>query len=57
LPFCNAVYIPVGYLTGRISEEMFYHGFITTTYGLVFFGALSVFFWRWGLSKYVGTGA
>jgi ABC-2 type transport system permease protein len=57
LPFCNAVYIPVGYLTGRIPIEMVYHGFMTTTVGLLVAGVLGVLLWRNGVRKYVGTGA
>jgi ABC-2 type transport system permease protein len=57
LPFCNAVYIPVGYLTGRISVDLVYHGFVTTTWGLMAAGLIAVWFWRSGVHKYVGTGA
>jgi ABC-2 type transport system permease protein len=57
LPFCNGVYIPVGYITGRIGIEMVWHGFLTTTLGIGVFGVIATLMWRWGLSKYVGTGA
>ena len=57
LPFSSGVYIPVGYLTGRISEDLLYRGFLTTTFGIFFFGALGALMWKWGLSKYTGTGA
>jgi ABC-2 type transport system permease protein len=57
LPFCNAVYIPVGYINGRVSHELLMHGFYTNSIGILFFGFLSWFFWRWGISKYAGTGA
>lgn len=57
LPFSNAVYIPVGYLTGRIGPELFYRGFLTSTVGLVFFALLAQFTWNRGLAKYAGTGA
>lgn len=57
LPFCNAVYIPVGYINGRVSYDLLMHGFYTNTLGLLFFGFLSWIFWRWGISKYAGTGA
>lgn len=57
LPFCNAVYIPVGYLTGRIPVEMVYQGFQTVTVSIVLLGSVAVLMWRWGLRKYVGTGA
>lgn len=57
LPFANAVYIPVGYLTGRIPVEMVLHGFLTTTYGIGVIGLIAYSIWRNGLSKYAGTGA
>ncbi len=57
LPFCNAVYIPVGYITGRIPIEMVWHGFATTTYGILIAGAIGYALWKNGLKKYVGTGA
>jgi len=57
LPFCNAVYIPVGYITGRIPIEMVWHGFLTTTVGLIITGTLGSLMWKQGLKKYVGTGA
>lgn len=57
LPFCNAVYIPVSYLTGRANQDLMIHGFMTNTIGIAFFGVIAVGMWRWGLSKYAGTGA
>lgn len=57
LPFANAVYIPVGYLTNRIPVDLVWHGFATTTYGLIIVGAASTFMWKWGVSKYSGHGA
>ncbi len=57
LPFCNAVYIPVSYLTGRAGPELLMHGFYTNTIGLVVIGGLSYGMWKWGVSKYAGTGA
>jgi len=57
LPFANAVYIPVGYLTGRFGEDLFYRGWLTTTIGLFVFGILAFLSWRRGVAKYAGTGA
>ncbi len=57
LPFSSGVYIPVAYLTGRISEDLLYRGFLSTTLGIIFFGAVGAMMWRWGLTKYTGTGA
>ena len=57
LPFANSVYIPVAYLTGRGDGQLLLQGFLTTTYGLIFFGALAAYLWRSGLKTYTGTGA
>ncbi len=57
LPFANAVYIPVGYLTGRFSADLVWHGFMTTTGGIVVIGFIAWTIWRRGLLKYSGTGA
>ncbi len=57
LPFCNAVYIPAGYLTGRVSESLLVQGFTTVTYSIAVMLVLNGWAWRVGLRKYVGTGA
>jgi ABC-2 type transport system permease protein len=57
LPFSNSVYVPVAYLTGRGDDSLLLHGFITNTYGLLFFGGLAVYLWKSGLRIYTGTGA
>lgn len=57
LPFSNATYVPVAYLTGRADHSLLMHGFFTTTMGLLFFGALASYLWRSGLKIYTGTGA
>lgn len=57
LPFCNAVYIPVGYITGRLPLSAVLHGFWTTTLGLLVLGPISALMWKQGLKKYSGTGA
>jgi ABC-2 type transport system permease protein len=56
-PFANAVYVPVGYLTGRLGSRELLGGFASTTAGILFFGALSAWLWRRGLRTYSGTGA
>jgi ABC-2 type transport system permease protein len=56
-PFANAVYIPVGYVTGRIGTAALLNGFLSTTGGIVVFGAAGAMFWRRGLRSYSGTGA
>lgn len=57
LPFASAVYLPVGYITGRLDQAALLHGFQSTTLGLVVGGAVAFGLWKWGLRKYVGTGA
>jgi ABC-2 type transport system permease protein len=57
LPFANAAYIPVGYLTGRFGNEIFWQGWITSTLGTVVAAAVAVFAWKKGVAKYAGTGA
>lgn len=57
LPFASAVYVPVGYLTGRIDFTAYMKGLWNITWGLAVFGVLSAWIWRMGLRKYSGTGA
>ncbi len=57
LPFCNAVYRPVGYLTGRLEIGSILDGFVTTTLGLVVIAPLAVMMWQGGRRRYSGTGA
>lgn len=57
LPFASGVYIPVGYLTGRLEFDMVIQGFYTTTWGLCISLILSYFVWKKGLGSYSGTGA
>lgn len=57
LPFCNAVYIPVAYLTGRVQIDTVLHGFLTLTIGIIVVGFFANILWKSGLRKYSGTGA
>ena len=57
LPFASGVFIPVGYVTGRIGIETVYNGFISVTIGLVVLNLLGAYLWKRGLDSYVGTGA
>lgn len=57
LPFSNAVYTPVAYITGRTEISTVLHGFYSVTIGLLFFGLLGHKLWTSGLKKYSGTGA
>lgn len=57
LPFANGVFVPVGYITGRIGIETVLNGFISVTVGLVIFNVIGVYMWKKGMDSYVGTGA
>lgn len=57
LPFSAGVYVPVGYLTGRLEISTVLQSFISITIGIVLVNALGAFFWRQGLKNYAGTGA
>lgn len=57
LPFSSFVYIPVGYLTGRLEIGSVLNGFFSVTCGLLIMGVLSTLLWRAGNRRYSGTGA
>lgn len=57
MPFASGVYVPVGYLTGRIGFDMMMQGFITTSISLVIVLTMAYFLWKKGLGSYSGTGA
>jgi len=57
LPFSSGVYVPVGYITGRIGNEALLQGFYSTTVGLVIVSLVGWLLWRKGMKVYAGTGA
>jgi ABC-2 type transport system permease protein len=57
LPFSSGVYVPVGYLTGRIGIDAVWRGFVSITIGLVVFGLIARAVWLAGRRRYSGTGA
>ena len=57
LPFASGVFIPVGYITGRINVDLVVNSFISVTIALVVLNILGAYFWKKGLDSYVGTGA
>lgn len=57
LPFCNAVYIPVGYITGRVEFGQVLQGWFSVLACIVFMIPVCQLLWRRGLKSYVGTGA
>jgi ABC-2 type transport system permease protein len=57
LPFSSGVYIPVGYITGRVDFHLVKQGFLSVTVGIVVVNILGAVLWRRGLKVYAGTGA
>ena len=57
LPFSSGVFLPVGYLTGRVDLPAMMNGFVSVTVGLVAVNLFGAWLWRRGLDSYVGTGA
>lgn len=57
LPFSSGVFLPVGYLTGRVDLPAMMNGFVSVTVGLVAVNLFGAWLWRRGLNSYVGTGA
>lgn len=57
LPFSSGVYLPVGYLTGRVGTDMMLQGFINISFALAIVLVMSYFVWKKGLGSYSGTGA
>ena len=57
LPFANAVYIPVGYITGRFNETLVYQGLVSTLAGIAVVGMIGNLLWTAGRRRYSGTGA
>lgn len=57
LPFSSAVYVPVGFLTGRIGWDGYWRGAFNVLWGLALVYAISQMLWRQGLKRYSGTGA
>lgn len=57
LPFSAGVYVPVGYLTGRLGVESVMNSFVSISIALVLVNALGLWMWRRGVNIYAGTGA
>lgn len=57
LPFSNAAYVPVAFLTGRIDLDAFLNGIRSITIGLLVLAPIAAWAWRRGIRKYAGTGA
>ncbi len=57
LPFSSGVYVPVGYLTGRVGIEQMIQGFTSVGLGMLFIGPVGYLLWTQGRRVYSGTGA
>lgn len=57
LPFASSVYVPVGYLSGRLEFALVINAFQSVTVGLIVVTILAVLLWQRGVRAYSGTGA
>lgn len=57
LPFSAGVYLPVGYITGRVPLEQALMGFVSVGVGIIVVNTIGALLWRQGLKGYTGTGA
>lgn len=57
LPFANAVYIPVGYITGRVDTQTWALGLVSIFVGTLILGLIARISWQKGVASYAGTGA
>lgn len=57
LPFANAVYTPVAYITGRVDTHQLIQGYFSTTMGIFVLGTITTFLWNKNVKNYSGTGA
>ena len=57
LPFSSGVFIPVGYITGRVEYNTVLNGFVSVTISLILLNLFGAWLWKKGLDSYAGTGA
>jgi ABC-2 type transport system permease protein len=57
LPFSSGVFLPVGYITGRVEFNAVSNGFVSITIAIIVLNLLGAWFWKKGLASYAGTGA
>lgn len=57
LPFSAGVYLPVGYLTGRVDSSQIFSGFISIGIGILVVNLIGSMLWKQGIKGYTGTGA
>ncbi len=56
-PFANSVYVPVGYLTGRLGIDAVERGLLSLGIGIIISGFIASLLWSAGCRRYSGTGA
>ena len=56
-PFASGVYIPVGYITGRIDGNLFAQSWLSVTAGIAGVGMMGAFLWRRGLRGLAASSA
>ncbi len=56
-PFASGVYVPVGFMTGRVGFDYLGQSVISVTVGILVIGLIGRFLWKRGLRVYSGTGA
>lgn len=57
LPPASGVYLPVGYITGRVGMTEVLNGFLSVTIGILVMGFFATIIWNRGRRIYSGTGA
>ena len=57
LPFSSGVFVPTGYLTGRLQVHDVLLGFRSVSIGIFISGAVAMVLWTQGRRVYSGTGA
>lgn len=57
LPFSNSVYVPVGYLTGRLEIADVARGIVSILVSIAVVGVIGAWIWAAGRRRYSGTGA
>lgn len=56
-PFAAGVYLPVGYITGRVSTAQMFNGFASIALGMIAISLLAQYLWKTGVRDYAGQGA
>jgi len=57
LPFPSGVFLPVGYITGRVNFSQMIQGFFSVSISLLIVNTTGALLWKKGLRSYEGTGA